>query len=113
MGMEAEQYSIKAYSTDAPKLLSAITRPLEGHILEVIIEDINDDQQQEVVVIMESHKASTPFLMLDTYSFDGKNMLWKQKLPSNLLSSNMHTYLETHEIPSNIPRNTAMISLPH
>ena len=111
-GTEAEQYSIKAYSTKVPKLLSAITRPLEGHILEVVIEDINNDQQQEVVVIMESDTANKPFLMLDTYSFDGKNMLWKQTLPSNLLSSNMHTYLETHEIPSNVPRNTAMVLLP-
>jgi hypothetical protein len=100
-----------ATSKHSPQLISAITRPLAGHIVEVIIEDINNDQQKEIVVIMESAKTDKPFLMLDTYSFNGKKMLWKQELPDNLLSSNMRTYLDHHEIPNNLPRNTATVSL--
>jgi len=113
--VDGQQYSIKAYSTGikdrSPQLISAITRPLEGHILEVVIEDINNDQQKDIVVIMESKKTEKPFLMLDTYSFNGKKMLWKHGLPENLLSSSMNTYLDSHEIPSNLPRNTATVSL--
>lgn len=113
--VDGQQYTIKAYSTrvanHSPQLISAITRPLQGHILEVLIEDINNDQQKEIVVIMESQQTDKPFLMLDTYSFNGKKMLWKQKLPKNLLSSSMHTYLDSHEVPSSLPRNTAAFSL--
>ena len=113
--VDALQYSIKAYTkatpNHRPELLSAITRPLEGHILEVLIEDIDNDQQKDIVVIMESHKNDKSFLMLDTYSFNGKKMLWKKNLPDTLLSSNMRTYLGKHEIPSNLPRNTATVSL--
>lgn len=113
--VDGQQYSIKAYSTGiknrSPQLIAAITRPLKGHILEVIIEDIDNDQQQDIVVIMESKKTEKPFLMLDTYSFNGKKMLWKHSLPDNLLSNNMNTYLDSHEIPSDLPRNTATVSL--
>ena len=113
-GVDGQQYSITAYSIEknhSSQLISAITRPLKGRILEVLIEDINDDQQKEIVVIMESEGTDKPFLMLDTYSFNGKKMLWKQKLSKNLLSSHMHTYLENHEVPSSLPRNTATVSL--
>jgi len=108
----AKQYSVQAYSTQqSPQLLSAITRPLDGFIVDVILDDINNDQNKEIVVLIESNQADKSYLLLDAYSFDGKKIIWNKELPKSLLSYNMHTYLNKHEVPSDLPRNTAVLPL--
>lgn len=90
-----------------------MTRPLSGHISDILIEDINDDNQLEIVVMMEEDSAGKQYLMIDTFSFDGENMTWKQQLPSGFISVQNDIYLKRHEIPNNISRSTAAVLLEH
>lgn len=109
----SKQYSVKIYDSETPKLISAMTRPLSGHISDILIEDINDDNQLEIVVMMEEDSAGKQYLMIDTFSFDGENMTWKQQLPSGFISVQNDIYLKRHEIPNNISRSTAAVLLEH
>ncbi len=108
----AEQYHIKVYTKNTPKLISAMSRPMVGQITEVVVEDINNDDQADVVVMMESSSANNKrYLMIDTFSFNGKNMVWKQQLPKGLISVKTNSYLKQHEIPNELPRKTATVLL--
>lgn len=101
------QYSVKVYSAEKPKLISAVTRQLAGSITDVIVEDINDDNLPDIVVMMEDYSHGKQYLVIDTFSFDGKNMLWKQQLPKGFISVQTDSYLKRHQIPNEMPRNTA------
>ena len=106
------QYHIQIYTRNKPKkLITAITRPMSGYISDVIVEDIDDDQMQDIVVMSEDMKNNKNYLMIDTFSFDGKHMIWKQQLPSTLITVNAHSYLSPHEIPNDLPRKTATLLL--
>ena len=107
----SEQYSIRVYNAKTPKLISAITRPLTGHISDIIVEDINDDKLPEVLVMMEKSSQNKQYLMIDTFSFNGRNMIWKQHLPKGFVGVKSGTYLKKHEVPSNLHRNTATVLL--
>lgn len=100
-------YSVKIYSANKPKLISAITRQLTGSITDVMVEDINDDAQPDIIVMMESYSRGKQYLVIDTFSFDGKEMVWKQQLPENFISVKTNSYLKNHQIPNKISRNTA------
>ena len=100
-------YSVKVYSAEKPKLISAITRQLTGVITDVLVEDINDDTQPDVVVMMEDYSHGKQYLVIDTFSFDGKKMLWKQQLPKGFISVQADSYLKDYQIPTELSRNTA------
>ncbi len=104
------QYNIQIYTREKPKkLITAMTRPMSGHITDVIIEDINDDQVQDIIVMSEDTTNNKNYLMIDLFSFNGKHMTWKQHLPSTLITVNSH--LLRHKTPNELPRKTAIISL--
>ena len=104
------QYHIKIYTQLPSKaLITAMTRPMSGRISDVIVEDIDDDQMQDIVIMSEDMKNNKNYLMIDTFSFDGKHMIWKQQLPSTLITVNAHPFLSPHEIPNDLPRKTATL----
>ena len=109
----SKQYSVKIYDAKTPKLISAMTRPLSGHISDILVEDINDDKQPEVVVLMEEDSAGKQYLMIDTFSFDGESMVWKQQLPTGFISVQDDIYLKRHEIPNGMSRSTATVLIEH
>ena len=100
-------YSLKIYSMGKPKLISATRRELSGSITDVLIEDINDDMHPDIVVMMEDYSRGRQYLVIDTFSFDGKNILWKQQLPKGFISVKTGSYLKRHQIPNGMTRNTA------
>jgi hypothetical protein len=56
-------------------------------------------------------KNDKKYLMIDAFSFNGKNILRKQKLPNSFVSVQANSYLNKHEVPSNMARSTALLEL--
>ena len=107
------QYQIKVHTKEKiPRLLSAMSRAMAGKITEVTVEDIDNDAQMDVVVMMESNNINDKrYLMIDTFSFNGKEIIWRQQLPEGMLSVQTQSYLKPHEIPNKLPRKTATMRL--
>lgn len=101
------QYSVKVYTSEKPKLISAMTRQLTGEITEVLVEDIDDNLQPDIVVMMEDYHRGRQYFVIDTFSFDGKNMVWEQQLPKSFISVQANSYLKSHQIPNKLARKTA------
>ena len=54
----------------------SVTRPLDGHIVDIVISDIDSDGKKELVVFMQEESVELQKLHFDVFEFKRTHLEW-------------------------------------